>query len=878
MARLNKDTKVKEVRRNRKGHPEQVLDSGEQILNDEDMAESVTGTGAIAMGPAGNHRGSNMTQAMDKAKGNGLADRSPSNDSTGQAKTDTTDMGKEWPRRQKNTGWANSPMEVQNPGKMSEGMTPADIANTLEEGVDLENLFAAYARQTNYVTLNEFAELCQAHSCSIMPDERMFIELMAANPEFIFEEHHDGGGAFWVPTLPESAPPAPPRPPKPKDEARTKNKKKPWQAGGKEEEEGEGGEKKEWKKPWLESVDDISAMIAEDGSPFMGDETQEEEQEEEDAVGGGATAAPNPEGGGGALGVAFGGEETPEEEAAEGHSEGVVAAAAEEGGEEGAEIGAELGAEMSGGKGGGLAAKLGFEPLFCPLCGSEMNEAGDPGGHLDEEIMAAGGPVTEDMMGGMGSVGHDESGEAHYDAEPPPGMAQMGAGGEMDDIEGGGMGCECHECGNAYQEGDNFCSKCGCEICPDGGSDELAGDAGMGGDGMGGTMPAGEEMHPGSMMGMEGTDLDDLGLAEAGGGDGLTKGMGKEWPRKQAKQNTMGANQNEFGDSSHAEPKDGLTKGIGKEWPRKHSKQGRLGANQNEFGDSSHANASDSITSKQGKEWPRKQKNDGGQWEPFGNNVSGGGKMSGGTKKMYENINLLARQAKRFLAETAKACGNRIAGCGLEFQVSATDAIKPHNRTQLAEALADAEELLQVFDHKSVVLEAGFYNKNGELVYETRIPLRSIQEREPLIAGDLTLFRFHELAHDYADRLVNEGITCRAAAHNWGSAIIAKLPFAQAVSLFESIREAFGSSVGKLTIGSLAQQMGVPWAKVRFAAARLMTQLHSLRGVSVQSIGPDTPIATDDAETIAKALGKSVRTTDVPAYGSTGVGQPRTYT
>jgi hypothetical protein len=106
------------------------------------------------------------------------------------------------------------------------------------------------------------------------------------------------------------------------------------------------------------------------------------------------------------------------------------------------------------------------------------------------------------------------------------------------------------------------------------------------------------------------------------------------------------------------------------------------------------------------------------------------------------------------------------------------------------EAMADVEELLQINEADQISLEARFCNSNNQIISKRLIPLIRIQERGPIVAEGRILFRFPEIARDFADILVSEGKTCRAVTDNWGAAITAKIPMTMAESAYQAIKEA----------------------------------------------------------------------------------------
>jgi hypothetical protein len=124
------------------------------------------------------------------------------------------------------------------------------------------------------------------------------------------------------------------------------------------------------------------------------------------------------------------------------------------------------------------------------------------------------------------------------------------------------------------------------------------------------------------------------------------------------------------------------------------------------------------------------------------------------------------------------------------------------SRDNLAEALADAEELLQMYRASDVSLEATFLGPKGQIALRQDIPLFTINQRGPVVGEGKALFRFHQHAEAFANQLACEGVTARVQPHNWGSAVSAKASYAVAANAFSMISEArrptFGGMEGNL--------------------------------------------------------------------------------
>lgn len=146
-------------------------------------------------------------------------------------------------------------------------------------------------------------------------------------------------------------------------------------------------------------------------------------------------------------------------------------------------------------------------------------------------------------------------------------------------------------------------------------------------------------------------------------------------------------------------------------------------------------------------------------------------KLTGNSKSVKENAEKLAKYVRRQLQESAPSVQGKYA---VRFTCLVQEGNGSVNRTgtrsQLAEAVADLEELLQLHDNDSVVLEAYFTDGN-RVVLKHKIPMIPVAKHGPLVSEDTALFRFNRHAEHYADGLVSEGFTCKLVPHNWGAAV-----------------------------------------------------------------------------------------------------------
>jgi len=146
-------------------------------------------------------------------------------------------------------------------------------------------------------------------------------------------------------------------------------------------------------------------------------------------------------------------------------------------------------------------------------------------------------------------------------------------------------------------------------------------------------------------------------------------------------------------------------------------------------------------------------------------------KLTGNSKSVKENAEKLAKYVRKQLQESAPTTKGKYAvrfACLVQEEDGSVN--RTGTRSQLAEAVADLEELLQLHDNDSVVLEAYFTDGN-RVILKHKIPMIPVAKHGPLVSEDTALFRFNRHAENYANNLVSEGFTCKLVPHNWGAAV-----------------------------------------------------------------------------------------------------------
>ncbi len=178
----------------------------------------------------------------------------------------------------------------------------------------------------------------------------------------------------------------------------------------------------------------------------------------------------------------------------------------------------------------------------------------------------------------------------------------------------------------------------------------------------------------------------------------------------------------------------------------------------------------DSDMSDEGEAWPRKHKTQSSPEEtPILKGTAKGMSGTGNSKAVKENIVRLANKVRRSINEGSK----RIKGdYDMKFTCLVNDKrglTRTPVRTKLVEALADAEELLQVHSPKNVMLEAYYVGKGFNK--KQNIKLSAIKKRGPIFSEGKAIFRFNRIAEAFARNILSEGKACKIGRNNWGSIV-----------------------------------------------------------------------------------------------------------
>lgn len=188
--------------------------------------------------------------------------------------------------------------------------------------------------------------------------------------------------------------------------------------------------------------------------------------------------------------------------------------------------------------------------------------------------------------------------------------------------------------------------------------------------------------------------------------------------------------------------------------------------------------------------------------------------QAGGAQQVRENVSVLSKHVNRQIKEGARAL--RGGKFRIHFNVAVNESGQQNRtkmRSNLAEALADVEEVLQFHRSNDVMLEATFVNNRGVPVLKRDIGMLNVRARQPIVLDNMAVFRFRRNAELFANQMVNEGYTCRVQRHNWGSAVAINEMFA-----FDSdeddfdeggLHQGMGNSLGPPTPGGMGKHEGM---------------------------------------------------------------------
>ena len=679
-------------------------------------------------------------------------------------------------------------------GQPSESWTPEGIGSLMEGDLNLQDLFDSYARDHGRVVcLEDFQTLCNAHGCDALLDETSLIQLIEANNEFIFYQGEDANGYYWQPTsISEGVAGA---------------------VGGAALGAMAGG-------PAGAVVGGAGGSIAQD---TLDDDGEDDDIDESVAI---AEIAPLVAAAGRAAGRAA----LPV--ATKWASKKLGA------GDDDADD-----AEMSESK---TCSQCGCDPCECDDDCVEEGENRLPfGQNISERQIRS--PRDEAQYATHDFAGESPEGmgpEDMYTGDPERGdiggyddmlgmsqsMDMQHGPGEFDDH--GSPTDSCPECGEMTSPGEEACPGCGAPIDDQmgpmdmmaGGDEDLGGYAGanaapavrnavFGGMSPGGGGRIGRPVAPGRSISpnLEATLVNSPEIMESFNNfmsaarrilehnhdfhrEHIAEALNYSWiyharntdPSKApAKvQQTLQGLMQTFpgfrpvmeGGGDAMDKADGTAIGTG----------------------GGPGNSSDFLAAKD-QPGPDEMKDEG---EPLGKSqkntyeetpeIKGTHKGMDGkgsvAQSVKENVARLSKHVQKELREGAKKNLRGKYTVGFSLMVNEDKRRnRTASRTRLSEALADAEELLQLHDADDVTLETTFTDKSGTIALKQDIPLFTIKPRGLMVSEGMAIFRFKRTAEDFANELVAEGATCRVVTHNWGRAVETKVSRTLAESAFRTL-------------------------------------------------------------------------------------------
>ena len=152
---------------------------------------------------------------------------------------------------------------------------------------------------------------------------------------------------------------------------------------------------------------------------------------------------------------------------------------------------------------------------------------------------------------------------------------------------------------------------------------------------------------------------------------------------------------------------------------------------------------------------------------------------------MQENIARMAKAAKKAIREGALAM-RKNGKYGVSLIVHC-EGIKPRRCRTLTEALVNVEELIQAYGQQAVQLEAHFFNGDRKVLTKKLIPIPELAARGPVVCEGHCIFRYAEVANDFADQIVAEGTQCKINRHNWGASVAGQYNWNAAQRAFTNI-------------------------------------------------------------------------------------------
>lgn len=150
---------------------------------------------------------------------------------------------------------------------------------------------------------------------------------------------------------------------------------------------------------------------------------------------------------------------------------------------------------------------------------------------------------------------------------------------------------------------------------------------------------------------------------------------------------------------------------------------------------------------------------------------------------LLENVVKLTKHIRRSLTESLNS-GFKVQAFSLLVKEGKEVARTPRRQT-LAEAVADAEEILLFHSPLNVKMSVEYISRIGQ-PGKKLLEMVTMKSRSPIFFENKTLFRFQRNAEAFARQLSHEGYASKLSEHNWGTSVMAESRKA-AIAAFQKV-------------------------------------------------------------------------------------------
>jgi hypothetical protein len=662
-------------------------------------------------------------------------------------------------------------------GQPSESWSPKGFASLMEEEIDLQGLFDSYARDYEMVCVEDFQHLCNAHGSGAIVDEVSLLHLMEANQDFIFYQGEDANGPYWTPTpIAEGKKPfpgaAPPFGCEEGDDEECDEDEDDEDCPMESRRRGRTIREGENRRPFRKPISELQIRPA-------GVETGKFRQDRDESSEFGAFSDRNPDPSFddstgdpdiGGSGTSLYGDNAADGLGQSAYDERLAGMDNQEGPYDGCP---ECGAPDTG-------------EANCPECGAEMGEPSDAEQFAQPDALGRGGAEDIADVDDWDEWFGDDGG----DWMPPE-----------EDYGGGRL------------EGDPTAF---------GASDVVTNDRFREGRSQSNIPNYNDLSHPGDALGSYGPDedpeWDDYTYGESTMVssptimESLHKFMqsarkilenNQEFSRKhigEALRYSWAYHARNVNPNKTPAKVRATLEGLSRQFPNfaaiteggdevMGSAEGTAIGTGGAAKTTGHLPSTDTEMKDEGEPLGASQENTADDTPIIKGTHKGMDGKGSVAQAVKENVARLSHHVQKAIREGARSLRGKY---NVQFALVVTEG-DTKNRTPirklLAEALADAEEVLQLHKSKDVELEANFTDAKGSVVLKHNVPLLTIKPRGLLCSEGAALFRFQRNAERFANELVSEGYTCRVVGHNWGRAVVAKTPLTIAEQAFRTLTE-----------------------------------------------------------------------------------------